>query len=56
MGWVCAQIHDQIIVEVEESKCKEAAQIVKDCMENTTKISIDLKAPPSISHNWKDGH
>ena len=55
-GWVCAQIHDQIICEVEESKSKEAMEIVKDCMENTTKISILLKAPPSIAHNWRDGH
>lgn len=55
-GWVCAQIHDQIICEVEELKSQEAAQIVQDCMENTTKLSIDLKAPPAIAHNWRDGH
>jgi DNA polymerase-1 len=55
-GWVCAQIHDQIICEVEESKSQEAAKIVQDCMENTTKISIALKAPPAIAHNWRDGH
>jgi len=55
-GWVCAQIHDQIICEVEESKAQEAADIVKDCMENTTKLSIALKAPPAIAHNWRDGH
>ena len=55
-GWVCAQIHDQIICEVEEGKAQEAADVVKDCMENTTKLSIALKAPPAIAHNWRDGH
>lgn len=55
-GWVCAQIHDQLIMEVEESKIHEAAKIVQDKMENTTKLSIDLKAPPAIAHNWRDGH
>ena len=55
-GWVCAQIHDQIITEVEESRSEEAARLVQDCMENTTKISLQLKAPPALSHNWKDGH
>ncbi len=55
-GCVCAQIHDQIICEVEDSKAQEAADIVKDCMENTTKLSIALKAPPAIAHNWRDGH
>jgi DNA polymerase-1 len=56
VGWVCAQIHDQLITEVEEDRAEEAAQIIKDCMENTTKISLPLKAPPSLAHNWRDGH
>jgi DNA polymerase-1 len=55
-GWVCAQIHDQIICEVEDGKAQQAADVVKDCMENTTKLSIALKAPPAIAHNWRDGH
>jgi len=25
-------------------------------MENTTKLSIDLKAPPALAHNLRDGH
>jgi DNA polymerase I-like protein with 3'-5' exonuclease and polymerase domains len=56
VGWVCAQIHDQLIVEVEESHSKEAAEIVQYCMENTTKLNVPLHAEPVISHNWRDGH
>jgi DNA polymerase I-like protein with 3'-5' exonuclease and polymerase domains len=55
-GWVCAQIHDQIIVEVDHDHDKECAQLVKDLMENTTKLSIALKAPPEIAINFRDGH
>lgn len=55
-GWVCAQIHDQIVTEVPEEHAKVCAQIVQDCMENTTKISINLKAPAAIGKNWKEAH
>jgi len=55
-GWVCAQIHDQIVTEVPEEHAKACAQIVQDCMENTTKISINLKAPAAIGKNWKEAH
>ena len=55
-GWVCAQIHDQLVIEVEYSKAEEAAKIVQDLMENTTKLSIDLKAPPQLANNLRDGH
>jgi DNA polymerase-1 len=55
-GWVCAQIHDQLVMEVEESRAKEAAEIVQDKMENTTKLDIDLIATPQLCHNLRDGH
>ena len=55
-GWVCANIHDQIICEVEYTKAKEAAEIVQDKMENTTKLNVPLIAKPSIAKNWRDGH
>ena len=55
-GWVCAQIHDQIVTEIENDKSEEGLKIVRDCMENTTKISLELKAPPSLTSNFRDGH
>lgn len=55
-GQVIAQIHDQLVMEVEESSVEEAEKIVQYCMENTTKLSVDLKAPPARAHNLKEGH
>jgi DNA polymerase I-like protein with 3'-5' exonuclease and polymerase domains len=55
-GWVCAQIHDQLVIEVEQEKAEDAAKIVQDLMENTTKLSIALKAPPALARNLRDGH
>ena len=55
-GWVCANVHDQIICEVEKTKIEEAAQIVQDKMENTTKLDIDLIAVPALAKNFRDGH
>jgi DNA polymerase I-like protein with 3'-5' exonuclease and polymerase domains len=55
-GWVCAQIHDQLVIEVDHDIAEEAAKIVQDLMENTTKLSIALKAPPALAINLRDGH
>jgi DNA polymerase I-like protein with 3'-5' exonuclease and polymerase domains len=55
-GQVIAQIHDQLVMEVEESRAKEAAEIVQDKMENTTKLNVPLVAVPAIAHNLRDGH
>ncbi len=55
-GWVCAQIHDQLVIEVDHDRAEEAAKIVQDLMENTTKLSIALKAPPALATNLRDGH
>jgi len=56
-GQVIAQIHDQLIVEVEEERVKEFMPIVKHIMENTTTLDgVTLKAPPEIATNFLDGH
>jgi DNA polymerase I-like protein with 3'-5' exonuclease and polymerase domains len=55
-GWVCATIHDQIIVNVSEKDLDKAKIIVENRMTTTVKLSVDLKAPPSVAKNWKEGH
>lgn len=55
-AWCCAQVHDQLIFNVPEDMAKECAILVQDKMENTTKLSLDLKAPPELSDNFRDGH
>lgn len=55
-AWVCAQIHDQLIFDVPYELKDECAEIIKRLMETTTKLSVDLKAPPCFAHNWRDGH
>jgi DNA polymerase I-like protein with 3'-5' exonuclease and polymerase domains len=55
-GQVIAQIHDQLVMEVGEGSVEEAEKIVQYCMETTTKISVELKAPPARAHNLKEGH
>jgi DNA polymerase I-like protein with 3'-5' exonuclease and polymerase domains len=54
---VQAQVHDQLVVNVDEKDAKMFAPIVQELMENTTILpGVTLKAPPEIANNWKDGH
>ena len=55
-AWVCAQIHDQLIFNVPVEKAEECRLLVQELMENTTKLSIDLKAPAVLGENWYEAH
>jgi len=55
-GYVCATVHDQIIVNVSDLNLDRAIEIVQNKMTTVVKLSVDLKAPPEISDNWRDGH
>jgi len=56
-GRVQAQVHDQLIINIPEDQAEFVAPIIKEIMENTTKLEgVTLKAPPEISYNWRDGH
>jgi len=53
-AWISAQIHDEITCMASAKQSQAALEIVKDCMENTTKISIPLSAEPIIASNWAE--
>lgn len=52
-----AQIHDQLIINIREDQAKDFAPIVQKLMENVIDLpGVQLKAPPSLSNNFRDGH
>jgi DNA polymerase I-like protein with 3'-5' exonuclease and polymerase domains len=55
-AWVALQIHDQLVMNVPESKAEECQKLVQEIMENNYKLSIKLKAPAELATNLLDGH
>ena len=54
---VQAQVHDQLIINIDEKDAEMFAPHVQRIMESTTKLpGVTLKAPPEIANNWRDGH
>ena len=53
-AYIIGQVHDEILIECEESIKDEVAKIVQKCMEETTKIEVDLIAIPSFGKNFRD--
>lgn len=45
---IIAQIHDELLIQASNEHAEQAATILQQCMENTVKLSIKLKAKPQI--------
>ena len=53
-SYICAQVHDEIIVRTKVEKLDIIKSLVQDKLENTYKLSIALKAPPSVGNNFAE--
>lgn len=53
-GWIALQVHDEITCIIAEHHAQLAVDIMRNCMENTTKISVPLMAEPLIADSWAD--
>ena len=49
---VIGQIHDELLVSCKKGYEQQAAKILQNCMENTYKISVPLKAEPVIGTRY----
>lgn len=49
---ILLQIHDSILVECPKHKAKDIAKLLKDTMENTYKLPVDLTVDVSTGENW----
>jgi DNA polymerase-1 len=48
------QVHDELVLEVPKSELKEAAELVRDCMENACRLKVPLKVSLESGDNWYD--
>ena len=46
------QVHDELLIEAEESEVEEVRSILKDKMENAADLSVPLIADMHIGRNW----
>lgn len=52
--WIVSQIHDEITLECNEELVEDVKVMLKDCMENTTKLKVPLVADPGVGKNWME--
>lgn len=49
---IVMQVHDEILIEAPRERAAEAALILQDVMENTTRLRVPLVAEPAIGDDW----
>ena len=56
-GYVTAQIHDQLVMNVPEEHGEECRAMVEYEMENVMQLEgVTLKSPAELAPNWAEGH
>ena len=53
-GELLLQIHDELIMEVEETEAEEAGEKLKEIMEDSLQMKVPLKVDVEIGDNWGD--
>lgn len=53
-GRIVAQVHDELTCVAKEEEAEEVSKILQECMEQTTKIEVPLRAKPVIADTWAE--
>ena len=48
------QVHDELIIEADESSAEKASQILREEMQNVCKLKVDLAVDVHTGHSWYD--
>jgi DNA polymerase-1 len=55
-GGLCLQIHDELVLEIEEKRIDEAKEIVKHEMEHAVELTVPLEVEMGVGKNWASAH
>jgi len=50
------QVHDELVVEVEEAAAGETARVVREVMESAFPLEVPLKVDVGVGSNWAEVH
>lgn len=53
-GRIIAQVHDELTCVAREDEADQVSKVLQECMENTTKIEVPLRATPVIADTWAE--
>ncbi|MEC9491082.1 MAG: DNA polymerase I [Halanaerobiales bacterium] len=51
---ILLQVHDELVFEVKKSDLDQAAELIKEKMENTAELDVPLIVDLQIGKNWRD--
>ncbi|TDO92110.1 DNA polymerase I [Halanaerobium saccharolyticum] len=51
---ILLQVHDELVFEVKKSDLDQAAELIKEKMENTAELDVPLIVDLQIGENWRD--
>ena len=53
---IIMQVHDELVIEVNENHSDELSEITTSVMSEISKLDVDLKVDADIGNNWDEAH
>ena len=53
---IIMQVHDELVIEVNENQSDELSEITRSVMSEISKLDVDLKVDADIGNNWDEAH
>ncbi|MBR1623629.1 MAG: hypothetical protein IJ675_06945, partial [Pseudobutyrivibrio sp.] len=50
------QVHDELLVETQESEQAQVEKLIKEEMENVAELSVKLEIDMNAGKNWAEAH